>query len=154
MNTQISNNVFLQKSKEKYNPDINQKKSTLEKSRKENVFKKNTVIYNSITNQVPENIRSYKDLELQKDNAIINIDQLIAKKEQERITLENDFKLKHPKQKIIMTDNATADQPSTFTEIKQIHTEYAIYHNKKIETNKTKYDDIMKNLQDLGIINN
>ena len=34
MNTQISNNVFLQKSKDKYNPDINQKISTLTKARK------------------------------------------------------------------------------------------------------------------------
>ena len=34
MNTQISNNVFLQKSKEKYNPDVNQKKCNLEKGEK------------------------------------------------------------------------------------------------------------------------
>ena len=60
MSNPISNNVFLQKSKEKYNPDVNQKKSTLEKTRKENVFKKNTVVYNSITNQIPENIKSHK----------------------------------------------------------------------------------------------
>jgi hypothetical protein len=154
MNSQISNNVFLQKSKDKYNPDINQKKCNLEKSRLENIFKKNTIIYNSITNQVPENIKSYKDLELEKDTSINNINQLIAKKTEERSILEEEFKQKNPKQKIIMTDNTANDKPSTFAEMKKIQVEYAIQHNKKIETNKSKYDNIMKNLKDLGIINN
>lgn len=154
MNNKIKNNVFLVKSQEKYNPDVNQKKCTLEKTRKENVFKKNTVVYNSITNQVPENIRSHRDLELEKDTAIININQLISKKNEERIALEEEFKQKIPKQKIIMSDNNTTDKPSTFTEMKKIQIEYAIDHNKKVETNKNKYDDIMKNLKDLGIINN
>ncbi len=154
MNTQVTNNVFLQKSKEKYNPDINQKRCNLEKTRKENIFKKNTVVYNSITNQIPENIKSPLDLELEKDTAITNINQLIAKKNDERNALEEEFKKKNPKQKIIMSDNTTTDKPSTYTEMKKIQTEYAIQHNKKIETNKNKYVDIMKNLKDLGIINN
>ena len=154
MNSQISNNVFLQKSKDKYNPDVNQKKCTIEKTRKENVFKKNTIVYNSITNQVPENIKSHRDLELEKDSIINNIEQLIDKKKEERIALEQEFKLKNPKQKIIMSDNTTVDKPSTFTEMKKIQNEYASHHNKKVETNKNKYDDIMKNLKDLGILNN
>ena len=154
MNTQIKNNIFLKNTQGKYNPDVNQKKCTLEKTRKENVFKKNTVIYNSITNQVPENIRSHRDLELEKDTAISNINQLIAKKNEERLALEEEFKQKIPKQKIIMTDNKTTDKPATFTEMKKIQTEYAIHHTKKVETNKNKYGDIMKNLKDLGIINN
>jgi len=154
MNNKIKNNVFLVKSQEKYNPDVNQRKCTLEKARKENVFKKNTIVYNSITNQVPENIRSHRDLELEKDNAITNINQLIAKKNEERIALEEEFKQKIPKQKMIMTDNNTTDKPATFTEMKKMQIEYAIDHTKKVETNKNKYDDIMKNLKDLGIINN
>jgi len=64
------------------------------------------------------------------------------------------FKLKNPKQKIITNNNSTTEQPSTFTEMKKIQNDYAIHHNKKIETNKNKYGDIMKNLKDLGIINN
>lgn len=154
MSNPISNNVFLQKSKEKYNPDVSQKKSTLEKTRKENVFKKNTVVYNSITNQIPENIKSHKDLELEKDEAINNMDKLLKKKEEERLALEKEFKSKTPKQKIITSNNSTNDQPSTFTEMKKIQNDYAVHHNKKIETNKNKYGDIMKNLKDLGIINN
>jgi hypothetical protein len=154
MNTQCSNNIFLQKSKDKYNPDVDKKKGILEKTRKENIFKKNTVIYNPITNQIPENIRSHRDLELDKDATINNIDQLISKKQQERNALEEEFKLKNPKQKIIMTNNSTTDQPTTFTEMKKIQTDYQIHHNTKIETNKNKYDHIMKNLKDLGIINN
>lgn len=154
MNTQIKNNVFLQKSQKKYNPDVNQKKFNLEKTRKENVFKKNTIVYNSITNQIPENIKSYQDLQLEKDSAIININQLITKKNEERIALEEEFKQNNPKQKIIMSDNTTDTKISTFTEMKKIQTEYAIHHNKKVETNKNKYEGIMKNLKDLGIINN
>jgi hypothetical protein len=44
-----------------------------------------------------------------------------------------------------MTDNATTDKPSTFSEMKKIQSEYAIHHNKKIETNKNKYDDVFLN---------
>jgi hypothetical protein len=154
MNNQISNNIFLQKSKEKYNPDIIQKKNNLDKIRKENIFKKNTIVYNSITNQVPENIMSYKDLELEKDVTINNINQLIAKKTKERNELEEEFKQKTPKQKIVMHDNTVNNNSSTFNEMKKIQSEYIIDHTKKIETNKNKYDHIMKNLKDLGIINN
>ena len=154
MNTQIKNNVFLQKSKEKYNPDVNQKECTLKKTRKENVFKKNTVVYNSITHQVPENIKSSRDLELDKDSAITNINQLITQKNDERKALEEEFKQKNPKQKIIMTDNTTTEKPTTFTEMKKIQADYTTQHNKKVEINKNKYGDIMKNLKDLGIINN
>ena len=155
MNNKIANNIFLKKSKEKYNPDVNQKKCNLEKTRKENVFVKNNIVYNSITNQIPENIRSYKDLELEKDVIINDIEQLIIKKNDERNALEQEFKQKNPKQKMIISeDNSVNDNPSTFTEMKKIQCEYAVHHNKKIETNKNKYDDIMKNLKDLGIINN
>lgn len=154
MNNQVKNNVFLQKSKEKYNPDIQQKKNNLEKIRKENIFKKNNVIYNSITNQIPENIKSYKDLELEKDNIITNINQLIIQKNEERTALEEEFKQKNPKQKIIMSDNKNNEKIATFDEMKKIQSEYIIHHNKKIETNKNKYNNIMNNLKDLGIINN
>jgi len=153
MNTQISNNVFLQKSKDKYNPDINQKISTLTKARKENIFKKNTIVYNSITNQIPENIISHKDLELQKDLKINNIDKLILKKEEERKLLDQETKLKKSKQKMVMHDNMN-NEISSFTEMKKIQSEYINNRNKHIETNKNKYDNIINNLKDLGIINN
>lgn len=154
MNSQTKNNVFLLKSQKKYNPDINQKKNELEKIRKENVFKKNTVVYNSITNQVPENIKSYKDLELEKDVAISNINKLIDKKKEERDALEEDFKQNTPKQKIIMSNKENTTNVSTFNEMKDVQKEYTTYYTQKVETNKNKYVDIMKNLKDLGIINN
>ena len=136
MNSQILNNIFLQKSKEKYNPDVNQKKCNLEKVRNENIFKKNNVIYNSITNQIPENIKSNKDLELKKDGVISNLDQLILKKEEERKKLDQEFKSNNPKQKIITNNNISTEEPSTFIEMKNIQTEYITNHNKKIEVNK------------------
>ena len=67
--------------------------------------------------------------------------------------LEEEFKQKNPKQKIIMTENTT-HKPSAFSEMKKIQAEYLLHHNKKVEINKCKYDDIMKNLKNLGIINN
>jgi hypothetical protein len=154
MNSQVMNNVFLVKSQKKYNPDINQRKNELEKVRKENIFKKNTVVYNSITNQIPENIKSPRDLELEKDAAINNIDKLIEKKKEERCALEEEFKQNNPKQKMIMTNKINNTKIATFNEMKEIQSEYAMTHTKKVETNKNKYDGIMKNLKDLGIINN
>ena len=53
-----------------------------------------------------------------------------------------------------MSDNKNNEKIATFDEMKKIQEEYVIHHNKKIETNKNKYDNIMNNLKDLGIINN
>ena len=52
-----------------------------------------------------------------------------------------------------MHDNMN-NEVSSFTEMKKIQSEYVNNRNKQIETNKNKYDDIINNLKDLGIINN
>lgn len=151
MKSHISNNIFLQKNK--YNPDIDKKKDNALKERKENIFKKNTIIYNSITNQIPENINSNKDLELKKDEIIVNIEEVIENKKKERLELEKEFAQKNPKQKMLLSENIN-EVPISFNEMKQIQVDHVNVHNLKVESNKNKYENIMKNLKDLGIINN
>jgi hypothetical protein len=83
-NDLLQKNIFYQNSKDKYNPDIIIKKNNVENDRAKNIFKKNNITYNSITNHTPNIINTSKDLELQKDTPLINIDKLIALKQQER----------------------------------------------------------------------
>ena len=84
----IQKNVFIQKSKDKFNPDVIKKVESEDKNRKVSVFKKTNQTYNSITNQNPDNIKTQKDLELEKDNPLNNIEQIILQKEQ--IIIEKD----------------------------------------------------------------
>lgn len=144
-------NLFLQKSKDKFNPDVITKKNDFDKNRKINIFKKSTVTYNSITNQIPNNIKNQKDLELGKDTAITDLENIIMQKKKERE--DQDILLKPLKQKLVLDDNINDNRNQNFNELKTEQTQYLNTQKKIIETNKNKYDDIMNNLKDLGIIN-
>jgi hypothetical protein len=144
-------NLFLQKSKDKFNPDVIMKKDEFDKNRKVNIFKKSTVTYNSITNQIPNNIKNQKDLELGKDSAIIDLENIIMQKKKERE--EQDILLKPQKQKLVLNDNINDNKNQDFNDLKTEQTQYLNTQKKIIETNKNKYDDIMNNLKDLGILN-
>jgi hypothetical protein len=144
-------NLFLQKSKDKFNPDVITKKDDFDKNRKINIFKKSTVTYNSITNQIPNNIKNQKDLELGKDSAIIDLENIIMQKKKERE--DQDILLKPQKQKLVLNDNINDNKNQNFNELKTEQTQYLNTQKKIIETNKNKYDDIMNNLKDLGILN-
>ena len=152
MNKQLyQKNLFLQKSKDKFNPDVLKKKDDFEKNRKNNIFKKSSITYNSITNQTPNNIKDQKDLELSKDTAIENIEDIILKKKKERE--EQDIILKPVKQKLVLNDTIEDDKNQNFCELKNEQTKYLDNQKKIIETNKNKYEDIMNNLKNLGILN-
>jgi hypothetical protein len=144
-------NLFLQKSKDKFNPDVIMKKDEFDKNRKVNIFKKSTVTYNSITNQIPNNIKNQKDLELGKDSAIVDLENIIMQKKKERE--EQDILLKPHKQKLVLNNNINDNKNQDFNELKTEQTQYLNIQKKIIETNKNKYDDIMNNLKDLGILN-
>lgn len=151
MNKQLYyKNLFLQKSKDKFNPDVIIKKDEFDKNRKINIFKKSTVTYNSITNQTPNNIKNQKDLELGKDSAIGDLENIIMQKKKERE--DQDILLKPQKQKLVLNDNVDNNNQD-FNELKNEQTQYLNTQNKIIETNKNKYDDIMNNLKNLGILN-
>jgi hypothetical protein len=145
-------NVFLQKSKDKFNPDVLKKKDDVDKNRKINVFKKSITTYNSITNHTPENIKSQKDLELQKDSVIQNLESIIMQKKKERE--EQEMQLKPQKQKIIIDENSEQKKIQDFNEMKEEQTEYLNTHKKVVEENKNRYEDILSNLKNLGILNN
>jgi hypothetical protein len=145
-------NVFLQKSKDKFNPDVLKKKDDVDKNRKINVFKKSNTTYNSITNHTPESIKSQKDLELQKDSVIQNLESIIMQKKKERE--EQEIQLKPQKQKIIIDENSEQKKIQDFNEMKEEQTEYLNTHKKVVEDNKNRYEDILSNLKNLGILNN
>ena len=145
-------NVFLQKSKDKFNPDVLKKKDDVDKNRKINVFKKSSTTYNSITNHTPENIKSQKDLELQKDSVIQNLESIIMQKKKERE--DQEMQLKPQKQKIIIDENSEQKKIQDFNEMKEEQTEYLNTHKKVVEENKNRYEDILSNLKNLGILNN
>jgi hypothetical protein len=152
MNKQLyQKNLFLQKSKDKFNPDVLKKKEDFDKNRKINIFKKSTVTYNSITNQTPDNIKNQKDLELNKDSVITDLDNIIMQKKKERE--DQDILLKPQKQKLITNDNINDNDNQDFNELKTEQTQYLDTQKKIIETNKNKYEDIMNNLKNLGILN-
>jgi hypothetical protein len=143
-------NLFLQKTKEKYNPDVLKKKEEFDKNRKVNIFKKSNVTYNPITNNTPTNITNQKDLELTKDTVIPDLNKVITQKKKERE--DQELTLKPLKQKIV--DNPLQkEEVVEFIDLKSEQTKYMDTHNKCIQTNKNKYDDIMNNLKILGIIN-
>jgi len=143
-------NIFLQKTKEKFNPDLIKKKEEADKVRKINVFKKSSITYNSITNKTPTNVKNQKDLELEKDNVITNIENIVLQKKKERETQEIQFKPQ--KQKLLPDENINI-KDENFIELKSEQKEYVNSQKKIIENNKNKYNDIMSNLKSLGIIN-
>jgi hypothetical protein len=143
-------NIFLQKTKDKCNPDLIKKKEEADKSRKVNVFKKSSITYNSITNKTPTNIKTQKDLELEKDNVITNIESIVLQKKKERETQEIQFKPQ--KQKLLPDENIHNQKNENFIELKSEQKEYINSQKKVIESNKNKYNDIMSNLKSLGII--
>lgn len=145
------NNIFLQQSKDKYNPDVLSKKNTIEIDRKNNIFKKNDLVYNSITNIVQTNIKTHKDLELQKDTPLNNFSVLLAEKNKERI--EQEIITKLPKQKIIV-NNLNNEKVQTYNELKSEQIEFANLQENEIKQNKNKYENIIDNLKNLGILNN
>jgi hypothetical protein len=145
-------NVFIQKSNKKFNPDVLKKVEFEDKNRTQSVYKKSNQTYNSITNQNPENIKTQKDLELEKDNPLDNIEQIILQKKKERE--EQDDKLKPVKQKVLLNEsNESSVMIQNFNELKNENTEFFNQQQKIIDINKNKYESIMKNLKHLGIVN-
>ena len=144
----MKKNIFLQKSKEKFNPDVLKKKEIEDKTRTHQIFKKSNITYNSITNQVIDNIKNQKDLELPKDNPIINIEQIILQKKKEREEFDNNNK---PIKQKILQDNISYESEN-FNELKDDQTTFINKQKKISENNKNKFDDIMNNLKKLGII--
>lgn len=137
----MDNNIFIKKSKNKFNPDIEQKFKKKENERDEINFELSNNIYNPITGIVPNKINSMKDLELTIDNSKININKLINNKATERT--QQDELFKSLKTKIIDNTIINNKPQETHEDMKKK------YVNK---VNLDNYNNILDGLKDLGII--
>ena len=147
----MENNIFFQNKKDKFNPDviINLNKKTLE--RKKIDFQESKNIYNSITNNVPDKIKSSKDLKLNMDESIDSnsMKKMIKYKEDERN--KQDYYLKPQKIKCLPENLIIDKHIENFEELKknsEVHIKKTVLEHTQ---QKSKYDNIISNLVDLGI---
>jgi len=126
--------------KNKNNPDIQNKFNSKEKERNEQ-YTVSKEIYNPITNIIPTNVKSNKDLVLTYDKNNVDINKLLIEKEKERNEQNNNCKPKC--EKIICK---TGDNIGSFDELKQQSN-----NNKNNKDNK-EYANLLKDLKDLNII--
>jgi hypothetical protein len=148
----MENNIFLKNKKDKFNPDVITNLSKKSNERKKNEFQISKNIYNPITNSVPDNIKSGKDLKLQKDNSIQtnDIKKLIKQKEDERNKQYTD--LKPLKIKSLPTNLIVDKHIENFEELKNNSESFVKKTNQEQSQQKDKYNNIMSGLQNLGII--
>jgi hypothetical protein len=143
----LQNNIFFKQNKDKFNPDVIEKKKNLENDFSINIFKNNTkLVYNGIIDTVPNEVKSSKDLEIPKDDPIVDYQQLINSKCKERS--EQDTQLKPIKQKIIV--DQSVEKNDVYSNMKEENKSF-INNQNKIITN-TKLNNILENLKDLGIL--
>jgi len=149
----MENNIFFKNKKEteKFNPDVISNLSKKNGERKKSEFKSSQTVYNAITNIVPKEIRSAKDLQLSINEPFDDVKKLINQKKSERS--RQDFDLKPHKLKAL-PDNLIVDKHiENFDELKnnsEIHMKNSM---NSMTEQKSKYNDIMLNLKRLGILN-
>ena len=149
----MENNIFFKNKKEtdKFNPDVISNLSKKNGERKKSEFKSSQTVYNAITNIVPKEVKSAKDLQLNSNEPFDDIKKLINQKKTERS--RQDFDLKPQKIKAL-PDNLIVDKHiENFDELKnnsEIHMKNTI---NSMTQQKSKYNEIMLNLKRLGILN-
>ena len=101
---------------------------------------------------MPEDIRSYKDLELVNDTSITNYDKLILDINNERQHL--DIQLQQMKKKrMIDTITIVRESEKTGGELKNIHKTYTSIQNERILKDKNRYTNIIQELKNQNIYN-
>jgi len=153
----MENNIFFKNKKDKFNPDVMVNLSKKSTERKKIEFKENKVIYNAITNNVPDKIKSAKDLQLKLDQPNDNIKRLLSSKMSERSKQEVD--LKPQKLKTLPKDLIVDKHIENFDELKKNSEFYikkeedgkSILKNKKLEImSKLSKSKIITDLKDLN----
>jgi len=145
----MENNIFFKTKKDKFNPDVISNLSKKSTERKKTEFKESKSIYNSITNTVPDRIKTAKDLQLKLDQPNENIKRLLATKMTERNKQENDLK---PQKLKCLPENLIIDKHiENFDELKKNSESYIKKTVQEQSVQKSKYDNIISNLKDLGI---
>lgn len=149
----MENNIFFKNKKEtdKFNPDVISNLSKKNGERKKVEFKSSQTVYNAITNIVPKEVKSAKDLQLNSNEPFDDIKKLINQKKIERTRQDCDLK---PQKIKALPDNLIVDKHiENFDELKnnsEIHMKNTI---NSMTQQKSKYNEIMLNLKRLGILN-
>jgi len=146
----MENNIFFKNKKDKFNPDVISNLSKKNSERKKNDFKSSGTVYNPITNIIPKEIRSQKDLIINNNQAFDDIKKLINNKKNERNKQDVDLK---PQKIKALPDNLIVEKPiENFEELKN----NSVNHQQQIiymaNQGKVKKNDIIVNLVKLGII--
>ena len=147
----MENNIFFQNKKDKFNPDVIKNLTKKSSERKKTEYQESKIIYNGITNEVPDKIKSSKDLKLKVDESIDNnnIKKMIKQKEEERTRQDYDLK---PQKLKSLPENLIVDKHiENFDELKKNSEAYIKKTVQEQNQQKSKYDNIISNLKDLGI---
>ena len=146
----MENNIFFKNKKDKFNPDVISNLSKKSNERKKTDFKESKAIYNAITNNVPDKVKTSKDLQLKLDQPKENIKNLLTSKMSERNKQE--VELKPHKLKTLPKDLIVDKHIENFEELKK----NSEVHIKKEEDNKNllkiKTLEIMSRLKKSKII--
>jgi len=147
----MENNIFFKNKKDKFNPDVINNLSKKTSERKKTEFIESKIIYNGITNDVPNKIKNSNDLKLDIDESIDTntMKKIIKQKEDERNKQDYDLK---PQKLKCLPDNLIIDKHiENFDELKKNSESYIKKTVQEQSVQKSKYDNIISNLKDLGI---
>jgi hypothetical protein len=142
----MENNIFIKNNKDKYNPDVLIQLSKKNSERSRDAFKTSNIVYNPITNNIPSNISSIRDLQLKQDEPVDNVNKLLMKLKDERS--HNYF---IPKQKVLY-DNESDKPIQDFNDMKVSSEKYLKDIQSQYNMDKNKYNNILLNLKNLGIL--
>ena len=146
------NNKFI-RDKKKFNPDIASKLEDKDNERKNMKVTLQNNIYNPITNIIPPKIFSQNDLLIKQDPMKIDIKNRMMERENERTKQDQQFK---PIQNKIISDNLPTGLPNNLSNSLQnneINNFVDLKKNTTKETtNKNKYNSVIDNLKELGIL--
>jgi len=145
----MNSNIFIKEKKGKSNPDIIANLSKKNTERKKNEYVASNNVINPITNSVPDKIRNPKDLMLEKDTPISNLNKLIMEKKRERTKEEYDTK---PVQVKILPSTSVNDKHiNNFQELKKTSETQINQTIEQQKLQKSKYNEIMSNLKTSGL---
>jgi hypothetical protein len=145
----MNSNIFIKEKKGKSNPDIITNLSKKNSERKKNEYVASNNVINPITNSVPDRIRNPKDLMLEKDTPLNNLNKLIIERKKERTKEEYDTK---PVQvKILPTSSVNDKHINNFQELKNTSETQIKQTIEQQKLQKSKYSEIMSNLKTSGL---
>ena len=146
----MENNIFFKNIKDKFNPDVIANLSKKSGERQKTEFKESKIIYNGITNNVPDKIKNYKDLKLEIDHPLENIKKMLAMKMDERNKQEHELK---PQKLKALPQNLIVDKHiENFEELKNSSESHMKVTQTELNQQKDKYTSIMSNLKNMGIL--